>query len=52
MGAKQTQICFDCIHKDVCKFTEEAARVEAEMKKCSQDTPLKISCKRKHEDTL
>lgn len=52
MPMKQARLCFDCIHKDVCKHTEEASEVEAVLKKCGNDIPIQLKCKRKHEDTM
>lgn len=49
---EKARYCYDCIHKDVCRFTEDAARVEAEIKKSRDETPIRMTCQRKHEDTL
>ena len=49
---KKARYCYDCIHKDVCKYAEEAATVETAIDNCKHDIPLRILCKLKHEDRM
>lgn len=49
---EKARYCYDCIHKDVCRFAEDAAKMEAVMKKKGSETPVKVSCKFKLEDRM